>query len=177
MSASNDKLQPTLIMFSGLPGGGKTTLARNIAQQLSISLFSKDHLESVLLNNDLTEGNSIYSYYLILELAELHLSLGISVILDAVFPLEGFRTTVKEMTLKHDANLKIIYVHCSNENVWKNRMQNREQFYEGFSLKGWKETLRVKEYFEEWQNTDLLTIDSLHSVEENTQVVLEYLLK
>ena len=42
-----------LIIFSGLPGTGKSTLAEAIGQNLGISVFAKDWLEATLVQCEL----------------------------------------------------------------------------------------------------------------------------
>lgn len=42
-----------LIIFSGLPGTGKSTLAENVGRQLSIPVFAKDWLEATLVRCEL----------------------------------------------------------------------------------------------------------------------------
>jgi predicted kinase len=41
-------MQPTIIVFTGLPGTGKTTLSRQIADNLSIPLLAKDAIKEIM---------------------------------------------------------------------------------------------------------------------------------
>ena len=42
-----------LIVFSGLPGTGKSTLAESVGKQQRVPVFAKDWLEANLLSNGL----------------------------------------------------------------------------------------------------------------------------
>ena len=48
-----------LIVFSGLPGTGKSTLAEAVGRHLSIPVFAKDWLEATLLRSELSPSNQI----------------------------------------------------------------------------------------------------------------------
>src|SRR5689334_17160799 len=100
---------PKLIAFSGLPATGKSSLARHLAQTLQIPMFSKDHFESILYKDQISDGSSLSGYHLLLETANLQLSLALSVIVDAVFPLQGFRDSLKAIALEHHAQLYVIH--------------------------------------------------------------------
>ena len=50
-----------LIIFSGLPGTGKSTLAEAVARQLGIPVFAKDWLEAALIRSELKPMNEAKS--------------------------------------------------------------------------------------------------------------------
>jgi adenylate kinase family enzyme len=45
-----------IILFSGLPGVGKSTIAEEIASKLSIPIFSVDPIESAILQSGFTKS-------------------------------------------------------------------------------------------------------------------------
>ena len=51
-------METTLILFAGMPGSGKTTLARMVARQLKLPLFSKDRVQRVLRDHHLAAENT-----------------------------------------------------------------------------------------------------------------------
>jgi predicted kinase len=78
-----------LIVFSGLPGTGKSTLAEAVGRALHIPVFAKDWLEAVLLRSGLEPTREdkplgFTGYELLTVLTERQLMLGQSVILDSV---------------------------------------------------------------------------------------------
>jgi predicted kinase len=75
-----------LIIISGLPGLGKSTVAEGVAEKLSIPIFSVDPIESSIIKSGIKKSfETGYATYLVAEtLADEQLGLGMSVILDAV---------------------------------------------------------------------------------------------
>jgi predicted kinase len=164
----------TLIIFAGMPGSGKTTLARMVAETLHIPLLAKDRVQRVLRDRDLTDSTSGEGYYVILDLADEQLSMGVSVILDATFPLDHFRVVASDIAARHNARFCAVYCHCSDEAVWRARMEDRVQYIPGWTPVGWEDVERMREYYQPWRN-NALAIDSLLSPEINFPPVLSYI--
>jgi predicted kinase len=167
-------LKPTLILFAGMPGSGKTTLARMVARRLCIPVFAKDRVQRVLRDHNLADESSGDGYYLILDMADEQLSLGLSVILDATFPLDHFRIVASEIAARHKANFCAIYCYCSDDDAWRERMTTRVQYVPNWQPVGWDVVVRMRDYYQPWNDNALLT-DSLYSPEENFPKVLEYI--
>jgi predicted kinase len=47
------------VIFSGLPGTGKTALARQVAGELGIPLFAKDRIQSTLRVRSLAKRETV----------------------------------------------------------------------------------------------------------------------
>lgn len=165
-------MEPTLILFAGMPGSGKTTLARLVAQDLKLPLFSKDRMQRVLRDHHLAEESSGDGYYLILDLADEQLSLGVSPILDATFPLDHFRMVASEIAARYGANFCAFYCECSDDEVWKSRMQRRVQYVPNWQPVGWDVVLRMRDYYQPW-NDNALTVDSMQPPQQNFVKVLD----
>lgn len=166
----------TLILFSGLPGSGKTTLARLVAQRLKIPVFGKDRIQSALRMHDLTDRASPHGYLIMLDQADEQLSLGISVVLEAVFPLQQFRDQAGEIAERYNAAFRSIYVYCSDDNIWKARMKNRMLYIPNWTPVGWEDVVRLRTYFKAWDAATTLFVDSLKSAEENLEPTLDWIL-
>lgn len=164
-------MDTTLILFAGMPGSGKTTLARIAARNLGLPVFSKDRMQRVLRDHHLAAENTGDGYYIILDLADEQLSLGISVILDATFPLDHFRTVASEIAARHHARLCAFYCYCSDDAVWEKRMTSRVQYVPGWKPVGWDDVLRMRQYYQPWDDNAML-IDSLQGADKNFDRVM-----
>lgn len=163
-----------LILFSGLPGAGKTSLAQALAKRLKYPLFAKDRLQSQLRALGLTGRVGKEGYELILDLAEQQLALGVGAILDGVFPLEGYRKDAATIAETHGAEFRVIYCFCSDEQLWQERMQNRRQYVPHWSPVGWDEVLKIRAYFAPWDNDKALFLDAINDFEDNLQQALKW---
>jgi len=97
-----------LIVFTGLPGTGKSSLAEGIGKHLSIPVFAKDWLEATLVRGELVPANpnktlGSAGYDLLTMLAERQLMLNQSAILDSVASTQSIRNVCKELSERYRA--------------------------------------------------------------------------
>jgi predicted kinase len=167
-----------LIVFSGLPGTGKSMLAETIGRRLGIPVFAKDWLEAVLLQNGLKPTQKEKSlgyvgYELLTTLAERQLMLGQSVILDSVAGIAAVRKRWKDLAHQYHAEWRVIECLCSDETVHRARLLTRERNIPGWHELDWSEVERVKEYYVPWQE-DHLVLDMVRPFEDNLSRVMAY---
>ena len=168
-----------LIVFSGLPGTGKTELAESVGRKLGIPVFAKDWLEATLLRCELIPANvekplGSAGYELLTILAERQLMQGQSVILDSVASTESIRLTWQELARKYNAEWLIIECVCSDEKVHRTRLSVRQRSIPGWHELDWSEVERVKDYYHSWDE-DRLILDAMQSFEDNLALIFEYL--
>ena len=128
-----------LIIFSGLPGTGKSTLAERLGKDLSIPVFAKDWLEATLLRNGLKPSDENRSlgfagYEVLTILAERQLMLSQSVILDSVAGSLTIRDTWHQLAIKFGADWRVIECICSDEALHLARLKERKR-----NIPGWHE--------------------------------------
>jgi len=168
-----------LVVFSGLPGTGKSMLAENVGRGLGIPVFAKDWLEATLLRCELTPANNEMplgsaGYELLTVLAKRQLMLGQSVILDSVASTESIRSTWKQVAAKYAAEWSVIECICSDENIHVERLKSRQRGIPGWHELDWADVESVKSYFVPW-NEPRLVVDAIQSVDKNLKKILDWL--
>lgn len=160
-----------LIIFSGLPGTGKSTLAEAIGRDLGIPVFAKDWLEAALLRSKLKstcEDKSLgfAGYELLTILAQRQLMLNQSAILDSVAAVKTLRTTWQELAKQNYANYYVIECICSDESIHRARLRERQRNIPGWHELEWSEVERVKGYYSAWEG-ERLVLDMVNPFNEN----------
>jgi predicted kinase len=168
-----------LILFSGLPGTGKSALAEAVGREYGIPVFAKDWLEAALLRCELVPGSpdrplGSAGYELLTVLAERQLALGQSAILDSVASTASIRKTWRELCATYHVEWRVIECTCSDEALHKARLGSRQRNIPGWHELDWSEVERVRGYYVPWQE-ERLVLDMVNPFEENLALVLEYL--
>lgn len=117
----------------------------------------------------------ISRFFLMFDLADEQLSLGVSVVLDAVFPLGEFRLAARELAHHHDAGFCPIYCYCSDESIWRERMTGRQQCVPNWTPVGWPEVQQLRAIYEPWDRATTLFVDSSNGLEENLLLTLDWI--
>ena len=168
------RMSPTLILLSGLPGSGKTVLAEGLSRALSISIFATDTLEAAMWRAGLEKAEtSAAAYEVARALADEHLRLRHSVIVDAVNPAEAPRAAWRNLTAKHRASLKIIECVCSDETIQRQRIESRVGSIAGTQLT-WPRFLQRRAEYEAWTDPRLVLDTSRTSPAQLLAQALNY---
>jgi len=160
-----------LIIFSGLLGTGKSTLAESLGREFAIPVFAKDWLDATLLRSGLRpapDGKPLGSvgYNLLTVLAERQLMLEQSVILDSVASSQTIRSTWHQLSTQYEADWRVIECVSSDEELHRSRLKGRTRNIPGWHELEWAEIKRVKEYYVPWE-TERLIVDMARPLEEN----------
>lgn len=115
-----------LVVFSGLPGAGKTTLARAAAEALGAIHIRIDTIEDAFLRSSLgIEQPEEAGYLAGYRLARDNLGLGRVVIADAVNALEIARAGWRQAAETAGANLIPVEILCSDAGAHQKRITER----------------------------------------------------
>ena len=167
-----------LIVFSGLPGTGKSTLAEAAGRYFGIPVFAKDWLEASLLQSGLKPKHKdrqlgYAGYELLTVLAKRQLMLGQSVILDSVAGTKTIRRTWRQLAKHHKADWRVIECICSDESIHRSRLKERRRGIPGWHELTWSEVERVKGYYARWRQNHLV-LDMVNPFDENLFKVKTY---
>ena len=117
---------PTLIVFSGLPGTGKSTIARGVADVLEAIYLAVDAAEDAIAGSRLAVDDLMDAGYRVLwALATDNLSLGRSVVGDSVNPIFETRNGWRSVAHRTRAHLVEIETICSDPGIHQRRVDAR----------------------------------------------------
>jgi predicted kinase len=144
--------RPALIVFSGLPGTGKTALSRELAIRLTATHVRIDAIEQALRDNGLAVGAA--GYAIANAIAAENLKLRRHVIADCVNPVHVSRTAWRQTALQNSAPIVEIEVVCSDPVLHRQRVESRSADISGHKLPSWDDV--VKRHYEPWDREHLV---------------------
>lgn len=144
-----------LVIFAGLPGVGKTAIARELAGGLNAVYLRVDSLEHAFAASGVIALNDIgpAGYMAAGALATDNLRLGHAVIVDSVNPWPLTRGMWREAASRAGAESFGIEVVCSDSEEHRRRVESRTADIAGFKLPTWDDVL-AREY-SPWEDADL----------------------
>lgn len=152
---------PRLITVSGLPGSGKSTIAEGLARALSIPVLSIDPIEAAMWRSGLAPADTGIAAYRVAEaIAAENLAQRLSVIIDAVNPVEDARAMWRVLAEAHQIPLKQIEVICSDETIHRQRIETRIRNIGGMPEISWDRVVERKTEYEP-RTDDRLILDSV----------------
>jgi predicted kinase len=168
-----------VIIFTGLPGTGKSTLAEQVARMVGAPAFAGDWLmgglkpaRAALARLDRSEYAAAW-FGLLSTLVARQLMLGQSAIVDDVLG-EGQAALWREIAGQFSARLYLIECTCSDESVHRARIEGRIRGIPGWHEIGWDHVERMRAEVPPLTE-DRLTLDAMEPVEDNVRRVLDYI--
>ncbi|WP_307812745.1 AAA family ATPase [Micromonospora coerulea] len=139
---------PVLVVFAGLPGVGKSTLALRVGAALRAPVLPVDPVERALGRYGLVgDVPGMAAYGALAGLAEVQLDLGLSVVIDAVNPVASARGLWHDLAERAGVPLRVIEVHCGDEAEHRRRVEARQPAEPDPHVPTWEQTLlRRAEY-------------------------------
>ena len=159
---------PLLIVFGGLPGTGKTKLARGLARRLAATHLRFDTIAQSLKAAGLAVRPT--GYVIANALAADNLRLDRTVIADCVNPVLASRIGWRETALRCRARPVEIEIVCSDPAEHRRRVEDRVADIEGLILPNWDEI--TSKPYEPWDQNPLVLDAAGTSIDRLVEVGL-----
>ena len=160
-----------LIIFGGLPGSGKSTIAQLLVQKRPAAYLRVDAIEHAILQSEDQKNVGPSGYMVAYALATSNLSLGVPVVADSVNPLEITRRAWREVATKIASPFIEVEVVCSDCMEHQRRVASRKSDIPGFKLPTWDSV--VSREYEPWQSKRLKIDTALTTADAATELILE----
>lgn len=154
-----------LIIIGGLPGVGKTTIARALARQLGAVHVRIDSIEQAIRESGVTAISiDDAGYRVAYAVAEDNLRLGHVVIADCVNPLSITREPWIEVAKRAQVAAVEIEVTCSDRQEHRRRVETRTTDVAGLRLPTWQEV--VARDYQPWTRERMVIDTASGSVDD-----------
>ena len=146
----------TLIVFGGLPGTGKTTLARAVAEEHSATYLRIDTIEQALRSSGVLVGDDVgpAGYLVAYKVAESNLLMGRMVVADSVNPLAVTRSAWRQVAATISSEIVEIEVVCSDQTEHRRRVETHSVDVPGLALLRWQDV--VERDYEPWDRSRIV---------------------
>jgi predicted kinase len=117
-----------LVLTTGLPGTGKSRVARFVGKELHAPVIDKDVIKSALLERGEADWNrsGSLSYTIIRELAGELLKQGFDVVVDSPGHYHRFQSDMVAVAEEQGSELRVIQTICSDEEERRRRFAKRK---------------------------------------------------
>jgi len=164
-----------LIIFSGLPGTGKTSIARELAAKMKAAFLRIDTVEQALIDSGLIKSGDDLgpAGYMVAQALAADNLLSLSVITDPVNPFAVTRDAWREVAIKCGVKYLEIEVVCSDQEEHRRRIETRQPDIPGLKLPTWNEVIN-REY-QPWNRERLVIDSSTQSVHQAVEAIMSCL--
>jgi len=143
-----------LIILGGLPGVGKSTIARELCSKIDAQWIRIDTIEHSLMQSGLLrEEIGPLGYDIAQAIAKDNLICGQSIVADSVNPVSESRKAWRKVATDTGVKYLEVELFCSDEIQHQERIQNRKSDIDGFVLPTWEEVLNCG--YEQWQDVKI----------------------
>jgi predicted kinase len=155
-----------LVIFSGLPGVGKTTISRELARQIDAVHLRIDSIEQAIRGSAIgNQPMTDVGYRVAYAVAEDNLRIGRIVIADSVNPLRLTRDAWVSVAKRAGVRTVEIEVTCSVPEEHRRRVEARAADIPGMKMPTWADVV-AREYHA-WDREHLVIDSANGATDEN----------
>lgn len=161
-----------LIIFAGLPGTGKSTIAQALARRLGAVYLRIDTIEQVIRSAGiLAPGADVgpAGYVAAYRTAADNLRLGNTVIADSVNPLKITRDAFRSIALENGVGFLDVEIVCSDIKVHRDRVSTRQTDVEELVPPTWEEI--QSHQYEAWDRPRLVLDTASSSIAQSVEEI------
>ncbi len=163
-----------LIAFGGLPGTGKTSISKKLAQRLTAVYLRIDTLETVILNSAPSTSEIGHTgYFVAYAVAAENLSLGLSVIADSVNGIQITREAWRNVANQGNVRFVEIEIICSDKRKHQQRIESRTTDIVNLKLPTWLNVLERQ--YDVWESNHLVIDTANISIDEAVEKIVQHL--
>lgn len=140
-----------LIVLAGLPGTGKTTLARQLSARLSFFYLRVDCIEAPFAAVHTQAGAKGEGYEALINLAEENLLLGHQLMIDSVNPLHESRRMFRQLKDRMNADMIQFELKIKNSSLHQSRVENRKADLHTLKVPDWNDVLNRS--YDQWDES------------------------
>jgi predicted kinase len=162
----------SLVIFSGLPGTGKSTLAWRLAHHLQWPLLCIDDMLGEIPPQPTVRFWDA-KVAILLGVVERQLELSLNVIVDSVF-MHKDRLHAQALARQYHARFRPIHVYVSDEDLWRERVMKRFDELNDPDVATWERIQHQRMHFQPWEPGTAFFVDNVQPLEQNVADVLRF---
>ena len=144
-----------LIIFGGLPGTGKSTLAKALAAKNAFTYVRVDEIENALsLHSEPKRKVEAEGYHVAFAISLSNLRLGNTVVADSVNAVRESREGWRQVAERAGVKLLEVECVCSDATEHRRRVETRLTDVTGWTLPSWDEV--ISREYEVWTTAPLV---------------------
>lgn len=160
----------TLIVFAGLPGTGKSSIARELAKEIGAVWLRIDSIEQAIRDSGVIPGSlDDAGYRAAYAVAQDNLRLGADVVADSVNPWMFTRNAWRDVGLRIGARVVEVEIVCGDVEEHRRRVETRTGEVSGLILPDWQAV--IERDYHLWDRSHLVIDTAGHSVAACVELV------
>ena len=163
-----------LIILGGLPGAGKTTIARELARRLGAVHIRIDSIEQAIRESGVVAGSlDDAGYRAGYAVAEDNLRIGLTVVADSVNPIPITREAWRETATRARVVAVEVEIICSDQREHRRRVEARVSDVPGLTGPTWQDV--VDRDYRRWEHDHIVIDTARLTIEQSVETLLAQL--